>query len=56
MLAAAGQDVRSRPLRERRTILEQVLSGVASLIVLCQQTDDVIALLGREAVLTRRQP
>ncbi len=50
VLAAAGEDLRSRPLWERRTILEQVLSGVASPIVLCQQTDDV--MIAREWLRT----
>jgi ATP-dependent DNA ligase len=40
VLAADGVDVRARPLRERRRILERTLSGLASPIVLCQQTDD----------------
>lgn len=41
VLAAGTEDLRWRPLRERRAILEQILTGVASPIVLCQQTDDV---------------
>lgn len=40
VLAAAGDDVRARPLRERRRILEAALSGLASPLVLCQQTGD----------------
>lgn len=39
VLAADGEDVRNLPLRERRVILERALSGLASPIVLCQQTD-----------------
>jgi hypothetical protein len=42
VLAAGGVDVRGRPLTERRLILERALSGIASPIVLCQQTDDVM--------------
>ena len=42
VLAAGGADLRRRPLTEHRLILEQALSGLASPIVLCQQTDDVI--------------
>jgi ATP-dependent DNA ligase len=41
VLAAGGEDLRGRPLRERRRILEQALSGLASPIVLCQQTVNV---------------
>ena len=40
VLAADGDDVRGRPLRERRWLLEKALSGLASPIVLCQQTGD----------------
>lgn len=40
VLSAGGEDLRHRPLRERRVILEQALSGLASPIVLCQQTSD----------------
>ena len=40
MLAAGDEDLRPRPLRERRRVLEEALSGLASPIVLCQQTDD----------------
>ena len=41
VLGAQGQDLRGRPLWERRPVLERALSGLASPIVLCQQTDDV---------------
>ena len=41
VLAAGGEDLRGRALRERRLILERALSGLGSPIVLCQQTDDV---------------
>ena len=41
MLAANGEDLRSKPLRERRCVLERSLSGLASPIVLCQQTTDL---------------
>ncbi|WP_076259475.1 hypothetical protein [Intrasporangium flavum] len=41
VLAAGGEDLRGRPLRERRAVLEQALAGIASPIVLCQQTDDM---------------
>jgi len=41
VLAAGGEDLRGRPLRERRAVLEQALAGMASPIVLCQQTDDL---------------
>jgi ATP-dependent DNA ligase len=41
VLAAAGEDLRGRPLRGRRPVLEQAVSGLASPIVLCQQTDDL---------------
>src|SRR6476469_4058683 len=41
VLAAGSEDLRGRPLRERRVVLEQALAGIASPIVLCQQTDDV---------------
>jgi ATP-dependent DNA ligase len=40
VLSAAGQDLRGRPLGERRAVLEQQLSGVGPPIVLCQQTAD----------------
>jgi ATP-dependent DNA ligase len=46
VLAAGAQDLRGRPLRERRAVLEQALHGMASPIVLCQQTDDLV--LARE--------
>ena len=42
VLAAGGEDLRSRPLRERRHVLERALSGLGSPIVLCQQTEDLI--------------
>lgn len=41
VLAAGTHDLRGQPLRERRAVLEQVLAGLASSIVLCQQTADV---------------
>jgi ATP-dependent DNA ligase len=41
VLAAGGEDLRSRPLRERRSVLERALSGLGSPIVLCQQTEDL---------------
>ena len=41
VLAAGTEDLRGRPLRERRAVLEQALHGMASPIVLCQQTDDL---------------
>ncbi|GAA5025321.1 hypothetical protein GCM10023258_18140 [Terrabacter aeriphilus] len=41
VLAAGSEDLRGRPLQDRRTVLEQALAGMASPIVLCQQTDDV---------------
>lgn len=41
VLAAGEEDLRGRPLQERRALLEQVLAGIASPIVLCQQTADV---------------
>ena len=37
VLAAGGEDVRGRPLTERRLILEQALSGIASPIVLASR-------------------
>lgn len=40
VLAAGDDDLRSRPLRERRRILEQALSGLSSPIVVCQQTEN----------------
>jgi hypothetical protein len=46
VLAAGTQDLRGRALRERRAVLEQALAGMASPIVVCQQTDDVV--LARE--------
>ncbi len=46
VLAAGGEDLRGRPLRERRKVLEQVLSGIAPPVVLCQQTTDIV--LARE--------
>ncbi len=46
VIAAGTEDLRARSLRERRAVLEQILAGVASPIVLCQQTDDVV--LARE--------
>jgi ATP-dependent DNA ligase len=42
VLAAGGEDLRGRPLRERRAVLEQAMAGMASPLVLCQQTDDVV--------------
>lgn len=41
VLASGTQDLRGRPLRERRAVLEEVLAGLSSPIVLCQQTADV---------------
>lgn len=41
VLAADGEDLRDQPLRQRRAVLERALSGLASPIVLCQQTADV---------------
>ncbi|WP_344950233.1 ATP-dependent DNA ligase [Terrabacter ginsenosidimutans] len=46
VLASGNEDLRGLPLRERRAVLEQALAGMASPIVLCQQTDD--AALARE--------
>ena len=40
ILAARSDDLRDKPLRARRVVLERVLSGLASPIALCQQTDD----------------
>lgn len=40
LLAADGTDLRARPLRERWARLEEVLSGMATPVALCQQTDD----------------
>ncbi len=42
VLAAGGEDVRGRPLRERRVILGGALSGLRSPVVLCQQTQDLV--------------
>ncbi len=42
VLAAGGEDLRHRPLRERRLVLERALSGLGSPIVLCQQTEDLV--------------
>ena len=42
VLAAGGVDLRGRPSTARRLLLERALSGIASPIVLCQQTDDVM--------------
>ncbi len=50
ILAAGGEDLRRRPLRERRLLLERALSGLGSPIVLCQQTDDI--LLARQWLQT----
>ena len=41
VLAADGEDLPDQPLKQRRAVLERALSGFASPIVLCQQTDDV---------------
>lgn len=41
-LAADGVDLRSQPLQERRTVLEQHMSGLGSPLVLCQQTVDPV--------------
>ena len=44
VLASDGRDLRGQTLRQRRRVLESALSGVASPIVLCQQTsDDAVA-------------
>lgn len=43
VLQADGDDLRQLPLRERRRVLEGALSGLASPIVLGQQTDDLAA-------------
>lgn len=40
LLAVSGNDLRGRPLAERRTTLEGLLSGVGPPISLCQQTQD----------------
>ena len=40
VLAADGRDVRPLPLTQRRALLEELLRGAASPIVLCDQTDD----------------
>lgn len=40
LLAVGGNDLRGRPLAERRTTLEGLLSGVGPPISLCQQTQD----------------
>ena len=42
VLAAGGEDLRQRPLRERRLVLERALAGLGSPIVLCQQTEDLV--------------
>jgi len=52
VLAAGGEDLRSRPLRERRLVLERALSGLGSPIVLRQQTEDLVT--AREWLHTRR--
>ncbi len=41
VLSAGGEDLRGRPLHERRVVLERQLSGVGPPIVLCQQTADL---------------
>ena len=41
VLAADSEDLRDQPLKHRRAVLERALSGLASPIVLCQQTYDV---------------
>jgi ATP-dependent DNA ligase len=41
VLAWRGEDVRSRPLRTRRQLLEELLAGEPDRIVLCPQTGDV---------------
>jgi ATP-dependent DNA ligase len=41
VLTADGHDLRGRPLRERRRMLEPMLSGIAAPIVLCQQSTDL---------------
>lgn len=41
VLAAGSEDLRGQPLRERRAVLEKAFAGMASPIVLCQQTADV---------------
>jgi ATP-dependent DNA ligase len=50
VLAAGREDLRHRPLRERRLILERALSGLGSPIVLCQQTEDLVT--ARECLRT----
>lgn len=42
VLAAGAEDLRGRPLRDRRVILERALSRLGSPIVLCQQTEDLV--------------
>lgn len=42
LLAAAGVDLRPTPLAGRRERLEQLLSGMAAPIALCQQTEDPV--------------
>jgi ATP-dependent DNA ligase len=41
MLGDGDADLRSKPLHERRKMLERALLGCTSPIVLCQQTDDL---------------
>lgn len=50
VLPAGGQDVRGRPLRERRTLLQRALSGISAPITVCKQTGDVAA--ARELIQT----
>ena len=44
VLATRTQDLRGRPLRERRALLEQALHGMASPIVLCQQEPEGVGV------------
>ncbi|MCD9198734.1 ATP-dependent DNA ligase [Aeromicrobium wangtongii] len=41
LLAAAGRDVRTTPLRVRRQLLETVMAGTSAPLELCPQTDDL---------------
>lgn len=42
LLAIGGQDLRSRPLSERREMLAELLMGVSAPVALCEQTADQV--------------